>query len=65
MRQALARVYDEHIKHFIWLGRVEEARLAWDEAIKECGEQPILAALKRKLKRATLAGWFGRRLKKP
>ena len=65
MQQALARVYDEHIKHFIWLGRVDEARKAWDDAIKECGDQPQLAGLKGKLKRATVAGWFGRRLKKP
>jgi glycosyltransferase involved in cell wall biosynthesis len=60
-----ARVYDEHIKHLIWLGRVPEAREAWERAVKECGEQEMLMRLKRKLSRATVAGWFGRKLKKP
>ncbi|MCB9935652.1 MAG: glycosyltransferase family 2 protein [Planctomycetes bacterium] len=60
-----ARIYDEHIKHFIWLGRVDDARAAWQQALEECGEQPLLAQLKGKLKRARVAGWFGRKLKKP
>lgn len=60
-----ARIYDEHIKHLIWLGRVVEARAAWELALQECGEQPLLAQLKGKLTRARMAGWFGRKLKKP
>jgi len=60
-----ARVYDEHIKHLIWLGRVPEAREAWERAVSECGEQEMLLKLKRKLSRAKVAGWFGRKLKKP
>ncbi|MCB9893285.1 MAG: glycosyltransferase family 2 protein [Planctomycetes bacterium] len=65
MKQAFARIYDEHIKHLIWLGRVDEARAAWGRALDECGEQPQLAALKSKLTRAKVAGWFGRKLRKP
>lgn len=60
-----ALIYDEHIKHLIWLGRVKEAKAAWDEAIAACGQQPMLLRLKGKLGRATVAGWFGRKLKKP
>lgn len=60
-----ARIYDEHVKHLIWLGRVDQAREAWRQALDECGEQPLLAQLKSKLARARVAGWFGRRLKKP
>lgn len=60
-----ARVHDEHIKHLIWLGRVAQARQAWKTAMSECGNDERLAALKGKLARARLAGWFGLRLKKP
>jgi glycosyltransferase involved in cell wall biosynthesis len=60
-----ARIYDEHIKHLIWLGRVGQARTAWQQAMHECGEQPLLDQLKGKLARARVAGWFGRKLKKP
>ncbi|MBZ0134755.1 MAG: glycosyltransferase family 2 protein [Planctomycetes bacterium] len=60
-----ARLYDEHIKHLLWLGRVEAAREAWERALEECGEQPMLNRLKSKLARARVKGWFGMRLKKP
>lgn len=60
-----ARVFDEHVKHLVWLGRVADAREAWDRALQECGEQPILNRLKGKLTRARVAGWFGKKLKKP
>jgi len=60
-----ARIFDEHIKHLIWLGRVGDARLAWRDAIRECGDQPLLARLKGKLFRARVAGWFGIKLRKP
>lgn len=61
----LARIYDEHIKHLIWLGRVKEARAAHDEALAACGTQEVLQKLKGKLARARIAGWFGIKLKKP
>jgi glycosyltransferase involved in cell wall biosynthesis len=65
MKVATARVYDEHIKHLLWLGRIDDAKAAWDRAIGECGEQELLTKLKRKLKRAKVAGWFGLKLEKP
>lgn len=60
-----ARVYDEHVKHLLWLGRVSEARDAWKQALSECGDQPMLDRLGRKLTRARVASWFGLRLRKP
>ena len=60
-----ALLYDEHIKHLIWLGRTDEARAAHAQAVAECGDLPALAGLKGKLTRAKVAGWFGRKLKKP
>jgi glycosyltransferase involved in cell wall biosynthesis len=60
-----ARVYDEHIKHLIWLGRVGQARQAHAEAIAACGPHEALLKLRRKLLRARVAGWFGLKLKKP
>jgi glycosyltransferase involved in cell wall biosynthesis len=60
-----ARIYDEHIKHLLWLGDVEGAQQGWAHAVEACGEQPMLIKLKRKLKRARIAGWFGLKLAKP
>ncbi len=60
-----ARIYDEHIKHLLWLGRVKDAQAAWEEALKACGDQPLLLKIKRKLTRAKIAKVFGRRLRKP
>lgn len=60
-----ARLYDEHIKHLVWLGRVGDARRALDEAGAACGDQPILRRLRGKLLRARVAGWFGLKLRKP
>lgn len=60
-----ARIYDEHVKHLLWLGKVAEAKQAWQAAIKVCGEQPLLTKLKRKLTKASVAGAFGLKLKKP
>lgn len=60
-----ARIYDEHVKHLLWLGRVPEAKAAWQEAVNFCGEQPMLRKLKRKLTKATIAGVLGLKLKKP
>lgn len=60
-----ARIYDEHIKHLVWLGRVAEARSAWAEAAALCGPQPVLRRLRGKLLRARVAGWFGVKLRKP
>jgi glycosyltransferase involved in cell wall biosynthesis len=60
-----ARVFDEHIKHLLWLGRAAEARKAYARALNECGEQEILRRLKGKLTKARVLGWFGRKLRKP
>ena len=60
-----ARIYDEHIKHLLWLGRVEEARATWRQSLNECGENVMLNKLRGKLTRARLKGWFGMKLKKP
>lgn len=60
-----ARIYDEHVKHLLWLGRVEKAREVWEHALEECGENVMLHKLKSKLTRARLKGWFGMKLKKP
>ena len=60
-----ARIYDEHIKHLLWAGKVKEAQAAWQEALIACGEQPLLLRIKRKLTRAKIAKVFGRRLRKP
>jgi hypothetical protein len=60
-----ARIYDEHIKHLLWLGRIDEARAAWSDALRECGDQPLLRKLKGKLSRARIAKAFGRKLQKP
>lgn len=60
-----ARIYNEHIKHLIWLGEVQQAREAWERAVEVCGEQELLLKLRRKLSRARMAGWFGMKLKKP
>lgn len=60
-----ARVYDEHVKHLLWLGRVDDARNAWESALEECGENVMLHKLKSKLTRARVKGWFGMKLKKP
>ncbi|MBZ0135241.1 MAG: glycosyltransferase family 2 protein [Planctomycetes bacterium] len=65
MKHAFARVYDEHVKHLLWLGRVREARASWEAALARCGELPVLTRLKGKLARARMAGWFGIKLKKP
>lgn len=60
-----ARIYDEHVKHLLWLGRVDEARAAWRKALEVCGEQEMLLRLKRKLRKARVLGLFGGKLKKP
>lgn len=60
-----ARIYDEHIKHLLWLGQVTEAKAAWQTSLRVCGEQPLLRKLKGKLAKAKVAGLFGRKLKKP
>lgn len=60
-----ARIYDEHIKHLLWLGRVREARAAHEQAMSECGPHPLLQRLRRKLLRARVAGWFGLRVRRP
>lgn len=60
-----ARVFDEHIKHLVWLGRVADARAAWREGIAACGDHEVFRRLRRKLLRARVAGWFGRKLGKP
>ena len=60
-----ARIYDEYVKHLLWLGSVTEARTTWERALSECGDQPMLIKLKGKLARARVAGWFGKSLKKP
>lgn len=60
-----ARIYDEHVKHLLWLGRVDEAREAHARAVQECGDQPMLRKLKSKLTRARIAGVFGLKLNKP
>lgn len=65
LNQLRARIYDEHIKHLIWLGRVAQARQAHTEALAACGPQENLLRLRVKLRRARVAGWFGIRLKKP
>lgn len=65
LNQLRARIYDEHIKHLIWLGRVAQARQAHAEALEVCGPHDNLMRLRGKLRRARLAGWFGIRLKKP
>ena len=64
-RALRARIYDEHIKHLLWLGRLDAARQGWDRALEECGEHAMLSKLRSKLTRARLKGWFGMRLKKP
>lgn len=60
-----ARVYDEHVKHLLWLGDVPGAKSAWSKAVQICGEQPMLLKLKRKITRARLLGLVGKKLKKP
>ena len=65
LTQYRVRVFDEHIKHLLWMGRINDAGIAWQQAIKLCGDQPMLLKLKRKLRRARVAGWFGLKLKKP
>jgi glycosyltransferase involved in cell wall biosynthesis len=60
-----ARIYDEHVKHLLWLGKVAEAREAWQKAMQVCGDQPMLRKLKSKLTRARIAGTFGFKLRKP
>lgn len=60
-----ARIYDEHVKHLLWLGKVADAREAWQKAVKVCGDQPLLRKLKRKLTRARIASVFGLKLRKP
>lgn len=57
-----ARVYDEHIKHLLWLGRVDQARQAWRRALVECGEQSQLRKLAGKLRKAWWLGLLGLRL---
>jgi hypothetical protein len=44
---------------------VKDAQAAWEEALKACGDQPLLLKIKRKLTRAKIAKVFGRRLRKP
>jgi glycosyltransferase involved in cell wall biosynthesis len=60
-----ARIYDEHVKHLLWMGRVEEAYVAWERALADCGRLPLLEKLKGKLRRARFAGHFGMKLRKP
>lgn len=60
-----ARIYDEHIKHLIWLGQVAKARATLEEALAACGPQDVLHRLRGKLRRARVAGWLGLKLKKP
>ncbi|MCC6574760.1 MAG: glycosyltransferase family 2 protein [Planctomycetes bacterium] len=60
-----ARIYDEHIKHLLWLGRVGEARDARHRALADCGDLAILRNLGGKIRKARALGWFGMRLKKP
>ena len=65
LKVLLGRIYDEHIKHLLWLGRVGEARKAYQTAIGDCGELPRLKRLRRKLFKARIAGMFGKTLRKP
>lgn len=65
LKELRARIYDEHIKHLLWLGRVADARAAWDLAVAECGKLEILRKLKGKLTKAKVLSWFGRKLRKP
>ena len=60
-----ARVYDEHVKHLLWLGRVKEAGEAYAQAERECGKHRVLSELKGKLTKARILGWFGMKLEKP
>lgn len=65
LRVFRARLFDEHIKHLLWAGKLEEAREAYKRAVAECGELEILRKLKGKLTRARVMGWFGMKMKKP
>lgn len=65
LKRYRARIYDEHIKHLLWLGRVDEAREARARALDECGELPLLRKLSSKIRKARVLGWFGLRPKKP
>lgn len=65
IRQFRARIYDEHIKHLLWLGRARAAAAALRRAKEECGEQEALQRLGRKIIKARLLGWLGLRLSKP
>jgi glycosyltransferase involved in cell wall biosynthesis len=65
LRTFKARLYDEHIKHLLWAGKLDEARQALKRAMSECGELEILRKLKGKLTRARVLGWFGMKMKKP
>lgn len=65
LRTFRARLFDEHIKHLLWAGRLGDAREAHKRAIAECGELEILRKLKGKLTRARVMGWFGLKMKKP
>jgi glycosyltransferase involved in cell wall biosynthesis len=60
-----ARLYDEHVKHLLWLGRVREADHARRRALKECGAVGSLPRLARKVWRARLLGLVGLRPRKP
>jgi glycosyltransferase involved in cell wall biosynthesis len=60
-----ARIFDEHVKHLLWIGRVDEAHSAWERALADCGHLPLLEKLKGKLRRARFAGHFGMKLRKP
>ncbi len=60
-----ARIHDEHVKHLLWLGRVRQAREAYESAIEDCGPLPLFEGLRGKIRKARVLGWFGLRLKKP
>ncbi|MHC4839604.1 MAG: glycosyltransferase family 2 protein [Planctomycetota bacterium] len=65
MKICRARVYDEYVKHLLWDGQVPEAKQVWQQAISECGQQPLLTKLKSKLRKGTVLKMFGKTLRKP
>ncbi|MCF6228184.1 MAG: glycosyltransferase family 2 protein [Planctomycetes bacterium] len=65
MKVCRARIYDEYVKHLLWDGQVFQAKKIWQQALNECGQLPILLKLKSKLRKGTLLGIFGKKLRKP
>lgn len=64
-RRVAARAFAEYVKHYLYGGELDKARETFERGMALTGGAQPLPGVRRKMFKARLLGWFGRRIKHP